>query len=94
MDIFHISVAGIFTVAIFSIGVFISIDMGLSPALSAIIIALQPILVAIFAKSFIDEKISSLQWSGLFLGLLGVVLVVFHNIDFQRLVYIQYFFQY
>ncbi len=82
-DIFHISVAGSLTVATFSIGVFISIDMGLSPSLSAIIIALQPILVAILAKSFVNEEIIPRQWLGLIAGLLGVLLVVFHNIDFS-----------
>lgn len=77
----QIAISGAFTVGLFSIGVFVSIDMGLSPALSALIIALQPILVAIFAKSFIGEQLSLVQWLGLGLGLLGVVLVVGHNID-------------
>ncbi len=82
-DIFYISVAGSLTVATFSIGVFISIDMGLSPSLSAIIIALQPIFVAILAKSFVDEEVMPRQWFGLIIGLFGVLLVVFHNMDFS-----------
>jgi len=77
----QIAISGSFTVALFSIGVFVSIDMGLSPSLSALIIALQPILVATFAKSFIGERMTFVQWLGLALGFLGVVLVVGHNID-------------
>ena len=77
----QIAIAGSLTVGLFSIGVFVSIDMGLSPSLSALIIALQPILVAIFAKSFIGEQLTFIQWLGLALGLLGVTLVVGHNID-------------
>jgi drug/metabolite transporter (DMT)-like permease len=79
----QIAISGSLTVGLFSIGVFVSIDMGLSPSLSALIIALQPILVAIFAKSFIGEQLTLVQWLGLALGLLGVTLVVGHNIDLE-----------
>lgn len=77
----HISIAGILTVGTFSIGVFISIDMGLSPALSAMVIALQPILVAALAKSFISEDTGMIQWFGLMIGLFGVILVLMNNMD-------------
>lgn len=80
-DIFHISIAGILTVAVFSIGIFISIDMGLSPALSAMIIALQPILVATLAKSFLSEDTGIIQAFGLLVGLVGVMLVLVNNMD-------------
>jgi len=46
-EILHIAVAGLLTVGMFSAGVFVAISVGLSPALSALIIALQPILVAV-----------------------------------------------
>lgn len=80
-DVFHISIAGSLTVAVFSIGVFESINLGLSPAISALIIALQPILVSIFARKMINETLSLSQWAGLGLGLLGVAIVVHNNID-------------
>lgn len=80
-EAFHISIAGILTVGIFSIGVFISIDMGLSPALSAIIIALQPILVAALAKSFVKEETGMIQWFGLLVGSTGVIFVLINNMD-------------
>lgn len=80
----HIAIAGLLTVAVFSIGVFVSIDMGLSPSLSAMIIALQPILVAILAARFINEHISLKQWIGLILGLIGVTIVLMRNVEFSH----------
>ncbi|MDP2562642.1 DMT family transporter [Psychrobium sp. 1_MG-2023] len=80
-DTVHIAIAGTLTVCLFSIGVFVSIDMGLTPALSALIIALQPILVALFAQTLINEKMNSSQWLGLFCGFLGVAVVVSQSIE-------------
>lgn len=79
-ETWHIAIAGTLTVAMFSIGVFVSIDMGLSPALSALIIALQPILVGFFARYMVGEKLSLTQWCGLLTGLAGVAMVVGHNV--------------
>ncbi|MHA7854678.1 DMT family transporter [Marinobacter shengliensis] len=80
-EFWHIAIAGSLTVAMFSIGVFVSIDMGLSPALSALIIALQPILVGFLARYMVGEKLTLVQWSGLVSGLAGVTMVVGHNVD-------------
>jgi len=66
-------------VGVFSIGTWISIDMGVPPAISALIIALQPLLVALFSRFFLKSKINRSQWLGLFLGLIGVALVVGEN---------------
>jgi drug/metabolite transporter (DMT)-like permease len=77
----HIAIAGLLTVATFSIGVFVSIDLGLSPALSAMIIALQPILVGVLAVQLAQEKINIYGWIGLFLGFIGVFFIVFQSVD-------------
>ena len=77
----HISVAGSLTVCLFSVGVFVSIDMGLSPAISALIVALQPILVAIFAQKLVNERLKLAQWFGLLFGFLGVIIVVIDSIE-------------
>ena len=47
----HIAAAGLLTVGVFSAGVFYSIAGGLPPAASALIIALQPILIALAAPA-------------------------------------------
>ena len=56
-------------------GVWISVRAGMPAGLSALIVGLQPILTALLAY-FVAEKINSRQWLGLFLGLIGVVLVL------------------
>ena len=78
----HISVAGSLTVAVFSIGVFVSIDLGVSPSLNALIIALQPALVAVLAIGVLKEKISKKHWLGLMIGFVGVSFVVMAKFDF------------
>jgi len=76
LQIFHMMIAGLLLLGTFSIGVFVAINLGISPAVSALIIALQPILVAIGAGPILGEKVVFRQWLGLFLGLIGVGLVV------------------
>ena len=80
----HVSAAGLLTVATFSAGVFESINFGISPALSALINALQPLLVAVLARRVVRENVSARQWVGLALGLIGVIFVLGHKIHFDR----------
>lgn len=75
-EIFHIAVAGILSVGLFSFGCFSSIKYGISPALCSLIISLQPIVVSFFAIKFLGEKVNKKAWLGLILGFLGVVLVL------------------
>lgn len=82
-EVFHIAVAGSLTVAIFSIGVYISIDLGVSPSLNALIIALQPALVSILAIKFLGEVITKRHWLGLIIGFIGVSFVVISKFDFN-----------
>lgn len=79
----RIAIAGMLTVATFSVGVFVAINLGISPALSALVIALQPILVAAFARRVLGEKITTPQWIGLAMGLVGVAFVVAHKVRFS-----------
>lgn len=75
-EVFHIAIAGSLTVGVFSIGVFLSIDYGITASLSALIIALQPMLVTFLAIKFLNEKFNSKILLGLALGILGVAFVV------------------
>ena len=79
----HITVAGLLTVATFSVGVFMSIDKGLPPSVSAMVIALQPILVTLLAIKMMNERVTKKQWLGLVLGLLGVFMVLLRNVTFN-----------
>lgn len=83
-EIGHIIIAGLLMQGVFSVGVFEAINLGISPATSALIIALQPILVALGAAPILGTKIRLLQWFGFLLGLLGVLLVVSHKLTFSH----------
>lgn len=73
----HVAGAGLLTVGVFSAGVFYSIAGGVPPAISALIIALHPILVAVAAPTLLGERVSARQWG----GLLGVFLVLRHGLS-------------
>lgn len=83
-EIGHIMIAGLLMQGVFSVGVFEAINLGISPATSALIIALQPILVALCSAPILGIKIRLPQWIGLILGLLGVLLVVSHKLTFSH----------
>jgi drug/metabolite transporter (DMT)-like permease len=82
-EFMHLSVAGLLMVATFSAGTFETVYLGISPAISALIIALQPILVALGANQILGEKITSIKWCGFLLGLVGVALIVGSNVKFN-----------
>ncbi len=52
---------------------------GLEAGTSALIVSLQPVLVAAFAGVLLGERVRPLQWLGLVLGLGGVALVVYRK---------------
>ncbi len=82
-EFFHISIAGSLTVGTFSIGVFLSISYGISGAINALIISLQPIIVTVLALNFLKEKITIRVWIGLALGFLGVFFVVISKLNVE-----------
>jgi drug/metabolite transporter (DMT)-like permease len=57
-------------------GVFIAIGQGVPAGISALIPGLQPILTSTVANRFMGERVSRLQWIGLALGLVGVLMVL------------------
>ena len=83
IDVVHISVSGLFLVCLFSIGTWVSMDMGVPPAVSALIIALQPLSVAIASHFFLNKKVGGIQWLGFLLGLIGVACVVGEKASFN-----------
>lgn len=71
-----VALSGILLQAVYLGGVNIAIWRGISAGVSALIVCLQPILVAVAAAPFLGERIAARQWLGLGLGFAGVVLVV------------------
>ena len=75
-DLPAIALAGLLTVGVFSVGVFVSIAGGVPPAVSALIVALHPALIGLLAPWLLGERNTRRQWAGLALGLCGVYLVL------------------
>lgn len=82
-EFLHIALAGSLTVGTFSIGVFLSISYGVSGALNALIIALQPIIVTFMASKYLDEVSNKKVWLGLVIGFIGVTFVVVSKLEFS-----------
>jgi drug/metabolite transporter (DMT)-like permease len=75
-DLLHLSAnALIVQVAYFALMVF-SLRLGLSAGAAALIIALQPVAVALLAPFLVGEKVPRIAWAGLLAGLAGTGLVV------------------
>jgi len=76
----HSAVTGSLMHGLYLGGVFFAIDRGMSPAVSALIVGMQPVLTSTLANRLLGERVTPLQWLGLLLGLLGVFLVVRSNV--------------
>src|SRR5436305_8750984 len=72
----HSIVAGLLVHGIYLGGTAIAISHSIPAGLSALIPGLQPILTSTLASRWLRERVSPLQWSGLLLGLGGVVLIL------------------
>jgi drug/metabolite transporter (DMT)-like permease len=79
-EIVHYAVAGLLVQGIYLGGVFVGISLGIEAGLSALIVSLQPLLVAAFAGVLLGERVSHRQWVGLALGFAGVALILFHKL--------------
>lgn len=77
----HIAVAGLLLQAVYLGGVFASIFHGVPAGISALIVGIQPLLVAAAAGPVLGETVTKRQWLGLVLGLGGVILVVWTKLD-------------
>jgi drug/metabolite transporter (DMT)-like permease len=83
-DALHLAVAGIGIQAIYLGGVWVAIRHGMPAGVSALIVNVQPVLTA--ALGFlVHERVSPRQWLGVLLGLAGVMLVVWHKLQFTGL---------
>lgn len=78
----HVALAGILLHAVYIGGVFAAFEHGMSTGVVAIIAGLQPPLTALIARPLLGEKLRPLQWVGIVLGFIGVVLVVARRVSF------------
>jgi drug/metabolite transporter (DMT)-like permease len=76
IGIAHSVVAGILVHGFYLGGTAIAIAHSIPAGLSALIPGLQPILTSTIANRWLGERVTPVQWSGLLLGLAGVVLIL------------------
>jgi drug/metabolite transporter (DMT)-like permease len=78
IDIGHSIVAGLLVHGFYLGGTAVAIAHSIPAGLSALIPGLQPILTSTLANRWLGERVTPLQWTGLLLGLAGVILIL-HN---------------
>jgi len=76
IGIAHSVVAGVLVHGFYLGGTAVAIAHSIPAGLSALIPGLQPILTSTLANRWLGERVTPLQWSGLLLGLAGVVLIL------------------
>jgi drug/metabolite transporter (DMT)-like permease len=74
----HLAVTGILIQGGYLGGVWLAIKDGMGSGLTSLIVGLQPVLTAVWISTMgrADASVSKKQWAGLWLGFLGLVLVV------------------
>lgn len=70
------AIVGVLLHAIYLGGLFMAIYLGLPVSITALIVCLQPILVAVLAGAVTAERVRSRQWIGFALGFLGAGVVL------------------
>ncbi len=81
----HVAAAGLLMHAVNLGGSHYAQYLGMSAGITALILALQPLVTAIAAAPLLGERLNSWQWIGVVLGLAGVALVVWHKIDLDAM---------
>ena len=79
----HIALVGVLLHGVYLGGVFVAMSWGLEAGTSALIVSVQPLLVAALAGPLLKERVTRRQWIGLLLGLAGVALVVWRKAGFD-----------
>ena len=79
-DWLHIGIAGLLVHGVYLGGVFIAISRGLPAGVTSLVVGVQPLLTAVAAGWLLGETVIYRQWIGLFMGFLGVGLVVFGKV--------------
>ena len=76
IDWVHMAVVGFLVQGVYFGMCWFAFSLGISAGVVAIIMSLQPILVAILAPVLANENVSRLRWTGLILGFIGVIIVI------------------
>src|SRR5215470_6958810 len=77
----HSVVAGVLLHGGYVGGVWWAVAQGLPAGLSGLITAAQPLLTALLAAPLLGERVTPVQWCGIVLGFVGIVLVLAPRLD-------------
>jgi len=75
----HIAFVGILLQSVYLGTCYLAFALGLQSGTAAVIVSIQPLLVAALAGPVLRERVSAQQWAGLILGLIGVAVVVWRK---------------
>jgi drug/metabolite transporter (DMT)-like permease len=76
----HIAMTGILLHAIYLGACYIAIYAGMPAGMAALIVGFQPILTAAFAGPLLAERVRPIQWVGIFIGFVGLMMVLWERI--------------
>ena len=80
----HLAVAGLLMHAVQLGGSHYAQYLGMSAGVAALIISTQPLFTAAIAGKLLGERLQPRQWLGVFVGLAGVAMVVWHKVDVRE----------
>jgi len=81
VELVHVIVAGLLMHAVHLGGSHYTQYLGISAGITALILSAQPLITALIAARWMDERLTRRQWVGVIVGLGGVLLIVWHKID-------------
>jgi drug/metabolite transporter (DMT)-like permease len=84
-EFLHVLFAGVLMHAVQLGGSHYTQYLGLSAGITALMMAAQPLITALIAWRWLGERLTPAQWTGVFVGIAGVALVVWHKFDVRDL---------
>ncbi len=80
----HVAIVGLLVHGCYIGGIFAAIDQGLPAGLAALIAGLQPLVSACLVGVLLGDRVTPMQWLGCVLGFVGVLLVLWTKLTFDR----------
>lgn len=75
----HQAVTGFLVHACYLGGVFAAIKWQMPAGIAAIVVGLQPLLTSLIGWQWLGERLRTVQWTGLVMGLVGVVVILLNG---------------
>lgn len=75
----HQAVTGFLVHACYLGGVFAAIKWQMPAGIAAIVVGLQPLLTSLIGWHWLGERLRTVQWTGLIMGLVGVVIILLNG---------------